>query len=99
GDVRAGVEPRRRIGAGDLVIIRPAGDLLALMDQRDELAVAIGAETETVPGLSAIAGDREALVARRDQLDRAVEPFRGDRDQRGALCQRPARAERPTDIR
>src|SRR5438067_9997611 len=47
--------------------------------------------------LGPVAGDREALVARGDQLDRTVQPARRDRDQRGALGQRAARAEGAAD--
>ena len=99
GDVGAGIEPGRGVGAGDLVVVRAARHLFALMDQRLELPVIIGGEPHVVARLGAVGGDREALVAGGDQLDRPVEAPRRGRDQRRALGHRAARAEGAADER
>src|SRR5215203_1896713 len=48
--------------------------------------------------LGAIGGDREALVTSRHELDRAIEPFRRERDQRRAGGYLASRAEGAADI-
>ena len=47
----------------------------------------------------AIGGDGEALLAAGDELDRAVEPFGGERNEPGAWRQLPFRAEGAADKR
>src|SRR5205085_5770256 len=56
-----------------------------------------GRDPDVVARLGPVARDRKTLVARGDQLDRTVQPARRDRDQRGALGQRAARAEGAAD--
>jgi hypothetical protein len=60
------------------------------VNQRHQLAILVGAEAEMMPRLGAVAGDREALIARGDELDRAVQPACRDSDQRAPLGQRSA---------
>jgi hypothetical protein len=67
----------------------------AFMTQRDQLAVAAGADLNLVTGLGAIGRDGKALVAGRDQLDRTAETPRDGGDDGGARRHRSLRAEAP----
>ncbi len=98
GHVRAGIEPGRGVGAGDHVVVRPAGELGAFVDQGGELAVPLGGQPDVMLGGSPIGGDGEALGAAGCQLDRPVHPLGRQRDQGRALGQRSARAERAADV-
>ena len=77
-----GIEPGAVFDAGDRIGVRPRGDFPAFVAEADDLAVAAGADPDLVPGLGAIGRDGEALIARGDQLDRAIEPLGGERDER-----------------
>ena len=90
------------IGAGDLVIVRPEQVTSSpLMDTPSLPQVRCRQQPmpQMVPRLGSVAGDGEALIARGDQLHRAVEPARRDSDQRATLSERPARPEGAADER
>ncbi len=96
--VRAGVEPGRGVRPGDHVVVRPAGELPAFVDQCGQASVAAGGQANPVAGRGAIGGDGEPLRPGGDQLHRPVQPLGRQGDDRRALGQRTARAEGAADV-
>ena len=91
-EMRAVLDARHHIGIG------PRTDLPAFMAVADKLAVLLRAEPDVVARFGAIGRNGEALVARRDELDRPVEPSGRERDERRARRHHALRAERAADI-
>ena len=82
------IEPRAVLDAGDDIVVGPRRDFPAFMLEAGDLAVASRAHADAVPRLGAIGRDGEALVAGRDQLDRAVERLAASATSpvRGVIC-------------
>src|SRR5580693_3265163 len=67
------------------------------MRERSELSVGCRAEPDVLASFSSIGGNGESLIAGRYELDRAVEPFRGQGDP-GCTGIGSLRAERAADV-
>src|SRR5258708_11534164 len=91
------VEMRAVCDAGNRIGIRAGTDFPALVRVADELAVATSAEPDTVTGFGPIGGNRKALAARGDELDRAVDALGRDSDHRGTRRHCAFRTECPTN--
>ena len=81
-DIGAGIDARRSIGAGDVIIRRPRRHLPALMQQSLELAVWSCAKLHPVAGFGAIGRDGEALRPCGHQPHRPVQALCRERNQR-----------------
>src|SRR5258708_40102500 len=90
------VEMRAVCDAGNRIGIRAGTDFPAFVRVADELAVAMSAEPDVVPRFGPIGGNRKALAARGDELDRAVEALGRESDQGSTPRHLAFRTERPT---
>src|SRR6185437_15960514 len=95
-DIRAGIKPRRGLGAADGIGVRTGRNLRTLVAQRDELAVMARAELDLVTRLGTERCNGKALVAGGNELDRPVQLPGNARDDRRAWRHRSFRAERAT---
>ncbi len=96
-DVRAGIEPRRRGRAGDVVRRGPRRGFPAFVRQGLKLAVLARSQPEPVLRLRPKGDDAEALLPSGLQTHRPVQPPGGDGDPGGAMGEATARAEGAAD--
>src|SRR5439155_21346447 len=78
------IKMRALVDAGHHIGIGTRADLPAFMAVADDLAVTFGAKPDMVTRLRTVGRDGEALIARGDELDRAVELTCSQRHQRRA---------------
>src|SRR5229473_47855 len=91
------VEVRSVCDAGNHIGIRAGTDFPAFVRVADELAVATSAEPDAEARFGAIGGNRKALAARGDELDRAVEALGRESNNRSTRRHRAFRTERPAN--